>query len=446
MKADILRRAAVLGAAGKMGRGISLLLLQEMAKKDVDQSTGQFKGNYTLILIDSNESALRGLKRELKSQMRRFAEQGINQLRAQFANNPKLVSNEEIIEEFVNGALDLARFDTEVVSAKDASAVFEAIVESVSVKAKVFSAIEGASTTKPFYFSNTSSIPIGALSEASGIFGRIIGFHFYNPPPVQRLMEVIPAENTTPQVIDAAKEVAARLGKIVVFSKDVAGFIGNGHFVREIDFALKKVKELERGHSRTEAIWIVNRVTQDFLVRPMGIFQLLDYVGLDVGEKIFGIMSSYLHISFERELIDRLLSEKIAGGQNVDGTQKSGIFEYEGGKIKRIWDGKAYVPLPKDFVGAPPDGFLPWKALHKSKEKERVLENYFKNLFSTQGLGASLAKEFLFNSRDIARKLVADGVAKSVEDVNTVLLNGFYHLYGADCALIPEEANAKGAR
>lgn len=443
MEEDILRDAAVLGAAGKMGSGIALILLQEMAQKDLGCAKGVFSGGYSLTLIDSNEATLKGLKLTLKGHMRRFAEQNINALRDHFKNNESLISNEQVVEAFITGAIDLIRLESDILAAKNRTVVFEAIVESSDVKAQVFSAIDQASVKKPYYFSNTSSIPIGLLNQKSGIFGRIIGFHFYNPPQVQRLMEIIPAENTFTEVLEAAKEIAARLGKIVVISKDVAGFIGNGHFVREIDFAGKLVKELEKSYSQVEALWIVNSVTQDFLIRPMGIFQLLDYVGLDVADKIFGIMESNLRLGLDRELIDTLLNQGIAGGQNLDGTQKNGIFEYEEGKIKNIWNGRAYVPPPLGLLEELPEGHLPWKALHKSQEKNTLLDAYFKKLFSKETLGASLAKEFLVHSRDIARMLAKERVANSVEDVNTVLLNGFYHLYGADNAWIPEEAKVR---
>jgi 3-hydroxyacyl-CoA dehydrogenase len=440
---DALKRVAILGAAGKMGSGISLLLLQEMACKEAEKFGAIGTGHFTLILIDSNEKGLKDLSHYLKEQLRRYAEQSINTIRSYFANNPQLISNEEIIDAFVDGAMDVVLLETETKEAKNAALIFEAIIENADVKAKVFSEIDAASSKKPFYLTNTSSIPISSLCQKSGIKERIIGFHFYNPPPVQRLLEIIPAENTAPELLKIAKEIASRLGKVVVVSSDTAGFIGNGHFIREIDFACKKVKELESQHSHIEAIWIVNRLTQEFLIRPMGIFQLLDYVGLDVAQKIFTIMSTYLKTQFSKDLIEKFISEGIVGGQHPDGSQKNGIFQYEGSRIVKIWDGKKYVDLPKDHLGNPPEGFVPWRNLHKDKNKNRVLESYFKKLFSSNAPGAILAQEFLLNSCDIARQLVAAGVAKSVEDVNTVLINGFYHLYGADNAWIPEEAKTR---
>ena len=125
-------------------------------------------------------------------------------------------------------------------------------------------------------------------------------------------------------------KLAKRLKKIVVHSKDEAGFIGNGHMMREVVFACKKVEELSRDYSLEESIYLINRVTQDWLVRPMGIFQLMDYVGLDVCQHIGHIMRTYLKDpSLKVELIDRIVKNGVLGGQNPDGTQKNGFFSYQ---------------------------------------------------------------------------------------------------------------------
>jgi len=440
---EALKRVAVLGAAGKMGSGISILLLQEMARVEAEKTGRVGGGDFRLILIDANDDALGGLRTYLRNQLRRYAEKNINNLREYFADDPKLISNEEIIDAFIEGGMDMVRLETEATEASKASLIFEAILENIDVKAEVFSKIDLASSGNPYYFTNTSSIPIGALSEKSGIEGRIIGFHFYNPPPVQRLLEIIPAENSVPELTEYAEEIAKRLGKVIIFSKDVAGFIGNGHFMREIDYACRKVKELEQQYSRKEAVWMVNRITQDFLIRPMGIFQLLDYVGLDVCQKVLVIMRDYLDKPFELEVIETFINDGLKGGQHPDGSQKDGIFQYGGKGIEKVWDNGAYVDLPQDDLGVPPEGYIPWKVLHKDRNKNEVLKTYFRNLFGANTPAATLAQEQLFKSREIARNLVSDGVAHKIEDVNTVLQNGFYHLYGAENEWIPEDEKAR---
>lgn len=442
---EAFKRVAVLGAAGKMGSGIAMLLLQEMTRLEA-RSRGRIgSGEYLLTLIDTNEKALIGLKHYLRSQMRRYAEKNINELRNTHQKNPGLISNEDMIDAYVEGALDIVNFESEVTAAGKSALIFEAILENVEVKSQVFSLIDSTATGSPYYFSNTSSIPIGMLSQESGIQGRLIGFHFYNPPPVQRLMEIIPAEDTESELVKYAEEIAKRLGKVVIISKDVAGFIGNGHFIREIDHVCRKVKELELTYSRKQAIWMMNRVTQDFLVRPMGTFQLMDYVGIDVCHKVITIMSEYLDYPFEKELIEELLAHHVLGGQNADGTQKNGIFQYTDHRLEKIWEAGKYIDLPKDDLGPLPEGHVPWKKLLKDPNKDSVLKNYFHNLFAVHTKGAELAKDQLYASRKIARKLVVDGVARNISDVNTSLKNGFYHLYGADAEWIPEGEKARSS-
>lgn len=388
MPEDFLKRIAVIGAAGKMGRGIALLLLQWVALSE--------KG--TLILIDSREEALADLKSYLREQLRLYAEKKIVLLRRRYQAIPHLISNEEIIQTFVDHSLDQTLFATDPLAAQNASVVFEAILEDSALKAHLFKTIDAISSSKPYYFSNTSSIPISEMAEKSGIRERIMGVHFYNPPPVQDLVELIHAETTSAEVIQAAESLVKKLDKSAVYSQDVAGFIGNGHFVREIAFACEKVRTLEETLSRAKAISLVNHITEEALIRPMGIFQLVDYVGVDVCLRVAEIMSSRLNIALDLSLLRS--------------------FSY---KMEPLAD--AELQLPPSHV--------PWKRLHKDSQKQKILELYLRELCTTQGTAAALAREFLQHSLSIAKQLVKEGVARSLEDVDTVLKKGFYHLYGS---------------
>lgn len=436
---EALKQVAVIGAAGKMGSGISLLLLQEMSRLEAEQTGQVGSGAYCIKLIDVNEDAERSLRKYLHAQILRYAEKNINVLRGYFAENPALISNEEIIRYFVEGACENIHWTKDDNEIRRSSLIFEAIHEDIDLKVKVLSGIHAIVSKDAFFFTNTSSIPIDRLSEKSGLQGRLIGYHFYNPPSVQRLLEIIPAEDTNPKLIEYAEEIAKRLGKVVVFSKDVAGFIGNGHFIRDIDYACSKVRELEKDYTPQQAIMMVNRVTQDLMIRPMGIFQLIDYVGLDVCHNVMRVMSESLDFPFDIAWVDRLLEAGIRGGQHSDGSQKDGIFQYEKGRPQKVFAQGKYVDTPDVPLGDLPSGHVPWAQLNKDRNKSAVLEEYFSNLFRSDTLGARMAQEHLLRSREIARNLVKDGVAKSVDDVNTVLMNGFYHLYGADNAWIPEE-------
>ena len=131
---EALKKVSVIGAGGKMGSGISLLLLQEMARLEAEQTGEIGKGEYRLTLIDTNEWALDSLAGYLRPQMIKYAEKNINQLRSYFTSNKKLVSNEEIVHHFVNGGMDLLRFEDDYLKAKGSKLVFEAIIEDVEIK------------------------------------------------------------------------------------------------------------------------------------------------------------------------------------------------------------------------------------------------------------------------------------------------------------------------
>ena len=411
---EAIQKVAVLGAGGKMGRGIALVLLKHMAKAALDS-----EADFELVLMDTQQEALDTLKGYFKPQLE------------------KDVERKGLPTSYVDKALVMMKTSTELSAAKDSRLIFEAIVEDLNVKTAVFKELKEVCTANPYFLSKTSSIPISVLDEAADLDHRIIGFHFYNPPPVQKLVELIPSSDTDPILVTLSEELGRNLGKILVRSHDVAGFIGNGHFMREILYACQRVSELvEKGKSWAEAVYLVNTVTQEYLIRPMGIFQLLDYVGLDVAQKICGVMAQHIPQSkFEAPLIEKMLAQDVKGGQHPDGSQKAGFLQYEKGKPVAVYDLQVrdYVTIPEDAeeeLGDLPACHEPWKNLLKDQERDQKLNVYFGVLFNSPSPGAALAQDFLRESRKIAESLVNDGVADKVEDVNTVLESGFYHLYG----------------
>lgn len=439
-----LKTIAVLGAAGKMGSGISLLLLELLAKELAQLGKKDRIPKPRLILIDANEGASISLKHYLREHLRKFAEKSINDVRIWYRDRLDLIDNSDMIEDFVEGAFDYVRFGSLLEECQGAHLVFEAIVEDVDIKSKVYKKLNALLSPQAYYFTNTSSIPISVLQEQADIQGRLIGFHFYNPPAVQKLLEIIIPENISSDLQTMAQHLAIQLKKTVVHSHDISGFIGNGHFIREIQFACDTVEDLAPIMGWSEAIYLVNRVTQEFLLRPMGIFQLIDYCGIDVADHIAKIMTKYLPGNhFNTSLINTMLDQKITGGQYPDGSQKDGFFHYEKGSPIAIYNltDRSYVPCSSDSpfyakcaqkIGPSVEGCIPWKILSKDEARDAKIKNYFLNLWQQQTTGAELAKNFLGNSQKIAVQLVRDHVADTIEDVDRVLKNGFYHLYNVD--------------
>lgn len=438
---DYLKNVAVIGASGKMGRGIALLLMQLMMLE-----SEKYKKSCFLKLIDQDELSLMGLKRYLHSQILRFAEKNIIELREIYKDRDDLINNEEIIIYFVSKAFDFTSFSISLEETKTSNLVFEAIVEDFTTKVNLYKRLLEICPKETYFFTNTSSIPIHALSEASGLKDRLIGFHFYNPPAIQKLLEIIPSKYTSTILNSIALNLAQKFNKTVVYSGDITGFIGNGHFIPEVLFACKKVRELANTQSLNTAIFNVNYVTKEFLIRPMGIFQLVDYVGIDVVQKILATMKYFSkNATFQEPLIDKMIQKNIFGGQKPNGEQKDGFFSYEGSEIIGYFDLEKddYRPFPKieDFLGPLPTHHNLWKALKNNKDQKMLLEKYLDSLLTMNTFGAELAEEFLIHSYQVATNLVNQNVAKSLGDVTTVLKEGFYHLYGPDFITLKRLAN-----
>jgi 3-hydroxyacyl-CoA dehydrogenase len=432
-----LESVAVLGAAGKMGSGIALLLAQEMARLKVAAGCDKC---YVLHLVDIDQTALTGLMGYLRAQMTKLAEKSIVALRDSYADREDLVENGEIIEAFVDDGLSVCRPTTSLEAVAGSRLVFEAIIEDEKVKLNILGKVDKL-CPDAYYLTNTSSIPIGVIDKSVPLNGRIIGYHFYNPPAVQKLLELISPAGVKPDLVELGKELAKRLRKKVFLANDIAGFIGNGHFMRDILHATSEVKTLAGEFGETEAIYMMNRVSQEFLIRPMGIFQLIDYVGIDVCRFIMNVMTQHIEgETLKDDLLDRMADAGVMGGQRSDGSQKDGFLKYEKGRPAGVYAlaKGGYVMFAENEwaakldgkLGQLPEGHASWRALLTDPKKDEKLATYFRNLAESCTLGARLARKYLVRSKEIGEKLVSDGVAGSADDVNGVMINGFYHLYG----------------
>jgi len=435
--AERLENVTVLGAAGKMGRGIVLLAAMEMA--DLSLEPGNESLAFSLQAVDISQKALSGLLTYLRSQVQRNAEKKAVWLRKAYEKREDLIENEEMINQYIEDVLAIVRPATEIETSYHSTLVFEAIHENPDLKVNLLSRINSHNSRDAWFFSNTSSIPISELDGKANLSGRLIGFHFYNPPAVQKLVELISAASSLPELTDFARQFAKKLRKTVVPSRDVAGFIGNGHFMRDALCAVAEVERLAADFGLVDAIYMVNKVSQDFLVRPMGIFQLIDYVGLDVCQCILGVMNERLPGGrLQSSLLDKLISLGISGGQYADGSQKDGFLKYEKGRPNGVFDPekRAYVPFSEvsgrgdKALGALPGQAKPWKSVIQHPDRANFLEGYFRQLRETNTLGVDLAIRYGRKSKEIGLGLVREKVADREEDVNTVLLTGFYHAYG----------------
>ncbi len=432
-----LQNVSVIGAAGKMGSGILLLTALEMANLSL-QPENKDK-HYVLNAIDVCSECLSGLMEYVKVQAKKVGEKRMVALRKLYADRADLINNFDIIDQYVWDVLKIIRPTLRLESAYNSNIVFEAVIENPGLKAKLLSQVKQNSGNDTWFFSNTSSIPIKNLDKDAGLDGRLIGFHFYNPPAIQKLVELIKGENTLPEIETFALEYAKNLGKIIVKSNDFAGFIGNGHFMRDALHGIKEVERLSVDISYAESLYTINKVSQDFMVRPMGIFQLIDYVGVDVCQYIMSVMNPYLKDEdLHSDLLDKMMEIGVKGGQNSNGSQKDGFLKYEKGRPVAIFDidKKEYVQIDTfqkdadDKLGKMPENTIAWKKTLRMKNKMEVLGKMFDELAGMDTLGAELTKKYMEASRKIGQKLVDTNVAHNADDVNTVLMTGFFHAYG----------------
>lgn len=430
-----LQQVSVLGAAGKMGSGILLLTAVEMA----DLSLKPENKNKTFVLnaIDLSDEGLAGLMDYLRAQVLKIAEKKTVWLRQLYADRNDLIENGEVIEAYIQDVLRIVRPTTAMEVAYRSSLVFEAVSENKDLKVKILRQIDQNSTVKPWFFTNTSSVPIHLIETEANLEGRVLGFHFYNPPAVQKLVELILTKKSLPEMKQFALDYAKALRKVVVPSNDIAGFIGNGHFMRDALFGIQQAVKLSAEMPLYQAIFIVNKVSQDYLVRPMGIFQLIDYVGIDVVQFIMKVMNPFMKDeNLHAALLDQMMELGVKGGQHSSGAQKDGFLKYEKGAVTAVFDleSESYVTVDvaaaDKWMGVMPEGFVPWKSAIKIGDKEHHFKAWFETIKQMDSNGSQLAIAYGKNSDAIGRKLVADGVANSEADVNTVMLTGFFHAYG----------------
>ncbi len=162
----------------------------------------------------------------------------------------------------------------------DRDLVVEAVVEELSVKAALFETLDEICRPGAVLATSTSSLSVVELAAATGRPADVVGMHFFNPAPVMRLVEVVRTVSTSDDVVDTAREVARVSGKTAVVCGDRAGFIVNALLFPYLNDA---VRMLEDQYASADDIDAAMKVGCGY---PMGPFEVLDIVGLDVALSI----------------------------------------------------------------------------------------------------------------------------------------------------------------
>jgi len=270
-------------------------------------------------------SAMAGYKVVLRDIEQKFLDKAMEKIRwslQKLAEKNKITVAE--VDIFYNNITPLVDLQTAV---KSADLIIEAVPEDFNLKKKVYQELNTLAEKNIIFASNTSTLPITELSSLTDRPDKFIGVHFFNPPQLMKLVEVIPGTRTDAKV---TQEVTNYINKInkrpVVCNKDVSGFIVNRVFIPLVHEALFS---MERDHVSKEVIDSAVKFKLEF---PMGIFELADYTGLDVIHK-----ASYeMNLRDKSVLLPHPKIKEKYDNQNLGQKSGSGFYEYKGDNYERI--------------------------------------------------------------------------------------------------------------
>jgi len=281
-----IERIAVLGA-GQMGNGIA----------QVAACAG-----YEVVMIDIKQDYLD------------------NGLAAIENSLSRVVKKERMTQQDADKAISLISTSTEKTSAADADLVVEAIPEIPELKFSTFAELDSICKPEAILASNTSSISINAIADATNRPDRVIGMHFMNPVPVMKLVEIINGQETSSEVTELVVEASERMGKVPLACNDSPGFISNRILCPMINEA---ILALEEGVAEPEAIDGIMKLGMN---HPIGPLALADLIGLDT---ILHIMN-VLHEGFEgnpKYAPSNLLKNMVSDGK-LGRKSGEGFYDY----------------------------------------------------------------------------------------------------------------------
>lgn len=190
------------------------------------------------------------------------------------------VEKQRMTAEQKDNILGRIQYHTSMMECARSKLIIEAVVEDLGVKKTLFEQLEDSVSRDCILASNTSSLPIAAIAAACKKPERVLGIHFFNPAPLMKLVEIIPAVQTTDNYLEQAIELINNWGKLTVTAKDTPGFIVN-RVARP--FYGESLRILEEGIADVATIdWALTAIGGF----KMGPFTLMDYIGHDINYKV----------------------------------------------------------------------------------------------------------------------------------------------------------------
>jgi 3-hydroxybutyryl-CoA dehydrogenase len=269
----MIRQIAVIGT-GTMGRGIAYL---------------SALAGYDTVVFDVDSAALDAAKASIESTLRKGVEKG------------------KVMETDATLALARVHLANDLEPAvRAAELIIEAVPESFELKNDLFAQADLFCDEETILASNTSSISISKLAGSVERRDRFVGLHFFNPPHVMKLIEIVRGERTSDETIEQVREVAEKMGKTPIIVRDSPGFATSRLGVA---IGLEAIRMLEEGVASAEDI---DRAMELGYNHPMGPLRLTDLVGLDVRLGIAEYLASTLGPRFEPP---QLLRDLVAQGK-----------------------------------------------------------------------------------------------------------------------------------
>jgi enoyl-CoA hydratase/3-hydroxyacyl-CoA dehydrogenase len=279
-----MKNVTVIGA-GTMGHSIAEICAQ---------------AGYDVSIIDVNDALLDKAKAKIKWSLDKLAEKN------------RLKEPVETVFERIKYSTDLKE------AAKTADLVIEAVSEDEKLKKSIFQLLDKTVPEYCVIATNTSSIPISYLAEGLSKNKNVIGLHFFNPPSLIKLVELIIIDKTDSKTITAAEKFIETLNMAYIkVEKDVPGFVVNRLNIR---IFLQALKLVEQGYS-PESVDIVAKERLNF---PMGLLELIDFIGLDVLNRVIIELKAHGFDVEESNILKAKVSENRLGMKTGEGFYKYG--------------------------------------------------------------------------------------------------------------------------
>lgn len=304
-------------------------------------------------------------------------------------------------------------FDTDLQKLTAVDWIIEAIVERLDIKQSLFARVEAVRGPHAVVSSNTSGIPISALAEGrSPEFRRhLVGTHFFNPPRYLRLVEIIPTQDTDPEVAERVSRFADyRLGKGVVVARDTPNFIANHIGLYGV---VQLMRALESGHYTIEEI---DAITGPAIGRPKSAtFRTMDIAGLDVLAHVLRNLAERLpeETSRSRFTLPAIVEQLVTRGWTGEKAGQ-GFYKREGSEILTLDPATMTYRAKQPARLASLDAV---KGIDSAAERVRAL-------FASSDKAGTLLRDTLAPTLVYAAA-VAPTIARTIDDVDRAMQWGF---------------------